>query len=139
MHPDLFVFQILKKSQSECSLVVGQILIVKGSKHAESSFYIWKILNKERCHLISIYPVNCRALFTWFSKCESHLLNYWHPTKSKLHFICLLPTNFLMTQFYFPELHVLALKIKSICEICLVFTVHLIRAIAHCTFFFFDS
>jgi hypothetical protein len=37
--------------------MVGEILIVEGSKHTESLFYFCKILNRERYHLISIYSV----------------------------------------------------------------------------------
>lgn len=84
-----------------------------------------------------MYPVGSKALFGWFLKCESHLLNYWHPTKSKLLFINLVPSKFLTAQFYFPELCILTNKIKSIfCEIYLVFIVYLIRVIGHFIHFF---
>lgn len=95
------------------------------------------MLNKERCHLISIYPVSNKALFRCFLKCESCLQNYWCPTKSMLCFIYLVPTKFVMARFYFPQPHILATKIKSIiCEIYLLFILHLIRVAAHLTFFF---
>lgn len=85
---------------------------------------------------MSIYTIRSKSLFVWFLKGESHSINYWHPKKSKLLFINLVPTKFLMAQFYFPELRVLTTTIKSIiCKIYLVFIYFFDES--HCPFYTF--
>ena len=79
--------------------------------------------------------LSCPARARWFRKCRSDLPNYWFLTKSKLHFIYLVPTNFLIAQFYFTEPHDFATKIKSIIwKTYLVFIVYLIRVTTHFIF-----
>lgn len=87
---------------------------------------------------MSIYTIRSKSLFVWFLKGKSHSINYWHPKKSKLLFINLAPTKFLMAQFYFPDLRVLTTTIKSIiCKIYLVFIISLMKVTAHFILFFF--
>lgn len=89
---------------------------------------------------MSIYTIRSKSLFVWFLKGESHSINYWHPKKSKLLFINLAPTKFLMAQFYFPDLRVLTTTIKSIiCKIYLVFIISLMKVTAHFILFFLTN
>lgn len=69
--------------------MVGEILIVESSKHTESLFYFWKILNRERYPLISIYSV--RKLFPRVLQYEDHLPTHGCFTKITAKFIHFVP------------------------------------------------